>query len=340
IRAGLGLELEGEGFEERFLIADVTLGADFPAERRFWFEPTFHEGQSALLHKQADGSYRIDLQLGREADAEAEKRPEVVIPRLKKVFGETPFELDWVSVYTFQCRMLQRFVHGRVIFCGDSAHVVSPFGARGGNGGLQDVDNLGWKLAAVLGGAPEALLESYEVERLHGARENLMNSSRSTRFMSPDPGAERLFRDEVLKLAGAAPFARSMVNSGRLSRPCAYEDGPLNGPDAALPAGARPGAPCPDAPLTDPAGGEGWLLNALGAGFTLLSLGGEAALEGAETLSILDPGPALRARYLGEAPSAVYLIRPDQHVAARWRVWDARQGAAALARAQGRGGAT
>jgi len=331
IRAGLGLELEGEGFEERFLIADVNLKADFPAERRFWFEPTFHEGQSALLHKQADGSYRIDLQLGREADAEAEKQPEVVIPRLKKVFGETPFELDWVSVYTFQCRMLERFVHGRVIFCGDSAHVVSPFGARGGNGGLQDVDNLGWKLAAVLGGASASLLDSYEAERIHGARENLMNSSRSTRFMSPDPGAERLFRDEVLKLAGAAPFARSMVNSGRLSRPCAYDDGPLNGRDANLPAGARPGAPCPDAPLEG-----GWLLNAMAPGFTLLCLGCEAALEGAEILAVAKPGPELRARYLGEASSAVYLIRPDQHVAARWTAWDAGQGAAALARASGR----
>ena len=73
------------------------------------------------------------------------------------MLGErTPFELEWVSVYTFQCRRLERFVHGRVIFVGDSAHVVSPFGARGGNGGIQDADNLAWKLALVLKGEAPA----------------------------------------------------------------------------------------------------------------------------------------------------------------------------------------
>ena len=66
-----------------------------------------------------------------------------------------PFELEWVSVYTFQCRRLDRFVHGRVIFVGDAAHQVSPFGARGANSGFQDTDNLCWKLARVLrGGRP------------------------------------------------------------------------------------------------------------------------------------------------------------------------------------------
>ncbi|MEM1315472.1 MAG: FAD-dependent monooxygenase, partial [Pseudomonadota bacterium] len=295
--------------------------------------PEFHEGQSALLHRQPDDIYRIDLQLGWDADPEEERKPETVIPRIRKAVGDRAFSLEWVSVYTFQCRRLDRFVHDRVLFCGDSAHVVSPFGARGGNGGIQDVDNLGWKLAAVLSGAaPASLLESYDAERVHGADENIRNSARATRFMTPEPGAERLFRDEVLRLAGKAPFARSMVNSGRLSRPCAYDDGPLNGPEAeGLPAESRPGAPCPDAPL----GGD-WLLRALAPGFTLLCLGVDAELEGAETVVVADPGPELRARYLGEAASAVYLIRPDQHVAARWAAWDAGQGAAALAKATGR----
>ncbi|MEM6743022.1 MAG: FAD-dependent monooxygenase, partial [Pseudomonadota bacterium] len=332
IREALGLDFGGELFEERFLIADIHMEADFPAERRFWFEPEFHEGQSALLHRQPDDIYRIDLQLGWDADPEEERKPEKVIPRIRKAVGDREFSLEWVSVYTFQCRRLEQFVHDRVVFCGDSAHVVSPFGARGGNGGVQDVDNLGWKLAAVLRGeAPASLLGSYDAERVHGADENIRNSARATRFMTPEEGAERLFRDEVLRLAAVAPFARSMVNSGRLSRPCAYDAGPLNGPDAALPEGARPGAPCPDAPL-----GDGWLLHALAPGFTLLCLGCEATLAGAETVAIPDPGPELRARYLGEAGSAVYLIRPDQHVAARWTDWDPTQGAAALARALGK----
>lgn len=338
IRAMLGLDFAGELFEERFLIADIVMEADFPSERWFWFEPTFHPGQSALLHKQPDNLYRIDLQLGWGADPEREKKPENVIPRIEKVVEGRPFTLDWVSVYTFQCRRLARFTHGPVIFAGDSAHVVSPFGARGGNGGVQDIDNLGWKLAAVIRGeAPPALLESYDSERCEAADENIRNSARATRFMSPDDGAERIFRDAVLALAAHAPFARAMVNSGRLSLPCAYRPGALTGPDdPALPAGAAPGRACPDAPL-EPEGG--WLLNRLGDGFVLLGLNADPPpVDGAAALRLAAPaGGALARRYLGDAAAAVYLIRPDQHVAARWTACDAAAAAAALAKAKGRG---
>jgi 3-(3-hydroxy-phenyl)propionate hydroxylase len=67
-------------------------------------------------------------------------------------FGDIGFKLEWVSVYTFQCRRMTKFRHGRLLFVGDAAHQVSPFGARGANSGLQDTDNLVWKLAAVIDG--------------------------------------------------------------------------------------------------------------------------------------------------------------------------------------------
>lgn len=313
LRAMLGLDLTGELFEERFLIADIVMEADFPPERWFWFQPSFHAGQSALLHKQPDNVYRIDLQLGPDADPVEEKKPANVVPRIEKVVGDRPFELDWVSVYTFQCRRLERFVHGRVMFAGDSAHVVSPFGARGGNGGLQDVDNLGWKLAAVATRrATPRLLESYNSERVFGADENILNSSRATRFMSPADGVERLFRDQVLALAGHAPFARRLVNSGRLSVPCVYRM--PNAPDEpALPDVSRPGAVAPDAPCDN-----GWLLNALGGDVVLLALGVTAPdMTGAR---VVRPGlnDHIRRRYLGDADTAIYLVRPDQVIAARW----------------------
>lgn len=312
IRTTMGLDFDGELFEERFLIADIEMQGDFPSERRFWFEPNFHPGQSALLHKQPDNIYRIDLQLGWDADPEAERQPEKVIPRIEKAIGHRDFRLDWVSVYTFQCRRLRQFVHGPVIFCGDSAHIVSPFGARGGNGGLQDVDALGWRLAAVAKGHDRALLNAYDRERQHGADENLLNSSRTTRFMSPAAGAERLFRDAILSLAGKAPFARPLVNSGRLSVPCVY---PLTGPDdPGLPAGSRPGAVSPDAPLPG-----GWLIDRLGGAPILLAIGQPAPDVAGLRAIALEPTPELRTRYLGAVPSALYLIRPDQIVAARWQ---------------------
>lgn len=313
IRTMMGLEFNGELFEERFLIADIEMEADFPTERRFWFEPVFHPGQSALLHKQPDNIYRIDLQLGWDADPEVEKTPKVVIPRIEKVVGHSDFRLDWVSVYTFQCRRLDKFVHDRVIFVGDSAHVVSPFGARGGNGGLQDVDALGWRLAAVVQGrASAAALHAYDSERQFGADENIANSTRATRFMTPTDGIERLFRDQVLALAAKAEFARPMVNSGRLSKPCVY---PLAGaPDApSLPDISRPGTVAPDAPL-----GNGWLMDALGPTPVVLAVDGPAPdVPGARTIHI-EATPDITRRYLGDADRAIYLIRPDQVIAARW----------------------
>lgn len=326
IRGMLGLDFEGELFEERFLIADIEMEADFPSERRFWFEPDFHNGQSALLHKQPDNIYRIDLQLGWETDPELEKQPERIIPRIERVVGHRNFTLDWCSIYTFQCRRLRSFLQDRVIFAGDSAHLVSPFGARGGNSGLQDVDALGWRLASVVKGqAPASALQAYDRERVYGADENLLNSSRSTRFMSPAAGVERLFRDAVLHLAGRADFARPMVNSGRLSKPCIY---PLNAPDdAALPIGACPGSVAPDAPQ-----GEGWLLDALGGRFVLVAFGEAPELPG---LPVLRPerNPAVIRRWLGPAETALYLVRPDQVIAARWVSASGEAVAAALAAA-------
>lgn len=316
VRDMMGLDFDGELFEERFLIADIEMRAETPPERWFWFEPSFHPGQSALLHKQPDNIYRIDLQLGWDSDPEEERKPENVIPRIEKVVGHSDFNLDWVSVYTFQCRRLQNFVHDRVIFVGDSAHIVSPFGARGGNGGLQDVDALGWRLAAVLKRrSPESILSDYNAERIHGADENIMNSARATKFMTPADGVERLFRDQVLALAAKAPFARGWVNSGRLSVPCVY---PSDGADdPALPKISRPGSVAPDAPL-----GDGWLCNALGGGVTVMALG--CKVPDTDCAKVLTPeiSDTIRKRYLGDAKTAVYLIRPDQVVAARWPYCD------------------
>ena len=168
------------------------------------------------------------------------------MPRIRAAVGDRPFELEWSSVYAFRCARMQRFLHGRVIFMGDSAHLVSPFGARGGNGGIQDADNLCWKLAAVVKGtAPAGLLDSYDEERGRGADENIRNSRRTTNFMTPKSATERLFRDSILALAREFPFARSLVNAGRLSKPCSLEGFRLQSEDSGALGGAMvPGTPC------------------------------------------------------------------------------------------------
>lgn len=339
VRRMMGLDFIGRVFEDNFLIADVTMKADFPTERWFWFDPPFNKGQSALLHKQPDGVWRIDLQLGWDIDKEAEKQPERVIPRLKQMLGEeVEFDLEWVSIYTFQCRRMEKFRHGRVLFAGDSAHQVSPFGARGANSGFQDAENLVWKLKLVLDGkAPESLLDSYDQERVFAADENILNSSRSTDFITPKSEISRIFRDAVLDLSETESFARPLVNSGRLSMPAVYDGSPLNGADGAgLPVRTRPGAPAVDAPFAD-----GWLMDRLGGSFQLLGVGCKVpdslTLCGIEVLGlgVAEPGEALAARYLGEAQQAVYLLRPDQHIAARWTGFDQDEVDKALRRALG-----
>jgi 3-(3-hydroxy-phenyl)propionate hydroxylase len=316
----LGLAFAGRVFEERFLIADVEMTADFPSERWFWFEPPFHAGESALLHKQPDHIYRIDLQLGWDADPDAEKQPERVIPRIAAIVGERPFALDWVSVYTFQCRRLEQFVHGRVIFAGDSAHIISPFGGRGGNGGIQDADNLVWKLALIIKGQAGAeLLDSYNEERVHAADENMLHSSRATNFITPKSDVERAFRRAVLDLAASHPFARRMVNSGRLSTPCSLAGMSLQTPSSEA-AGPAPGLVCPDAPVMDN-GKPGYLLAHLGNDFKLLVIGDiEPPPCGLAIVRVgaggLEDFQGLVATRLGR--NVMYLVRPDQHIAARF----------------------
>jgi 3-(3-hydroxy-phenyl)propionate hydroxylase len=359
VRRQLGLESRGRSFRDRFLIADVRMAVDAPAERWFWFDPAFHPNQSVLLHRQPDGVWRIDFQLGWDADPEQEKQPERIIPRVKALLAhspamkDAPFTLEWASVYTFSCMRMERFRHGRVLFAGDAAHGVSPFGARGANSGVQDADNLGWKLAAVVRGhAPDALLDTYAREREAAADENIRHSTRATDFITPKSAASRLFRDAVLVLAKSHAFARTLVNSGRLSTPTTMHGSPLNTPDTAPFAGTlAPGAAAADARVTRADGREAWLLRQLGDGFTAL-VGHDPAVEaalrgvavGGFALDVLAIAPAPAgsalvdrdgdvARRYDLQPGSVVLLRPDAHVCARWRRPTRAQVEAALRRA-------
>ncbi|MBO6511813.1 MAG: FAD-dependent oxidoreductase, partial [Roseibium sp.] len=345
-RKMVGAGFSGQFFQDRFLIADIIMKANFPTERWFWFDPPFHRGQSALLHKQCDDVWRLDFQLGWESDPEEEKKPEKIIPRVKAMLGDdVEFELEWASVYQFACRRIDKFRYGRVLFAGDAAHQVSPFGARGANTGVQDIDNLAWKLKLVMDGdAPESLIDSYHEERAFAADDNLLNSTRSTDFITPKNEASRRFRDAVLDLAEVTEFAKPLVNSGRLSAPTPYQDSSLNTADeSSFGCKVAPGTCCPDAPV-EVKGKDGWFLNQIGEGFTLLVFGDEDASDvsvgnvSARVLrvgdDIEDASGTLAERYDGQ-PGTVYLIRPDQHVAARWRYFNDNKVEAALKTAIG-----
>jgi 3-(3-hydroxy-phenyl)propionate hydroxylase len=348
LRQMVGAEFAGQVFEDQFLIADVKMAAEFPTERWFWFDPPFHAGRSALLHKQPDDIWRIDLQLNPDADPTVEKRPENVRPRLARMLGHDKFEFEWISLYKFQCRRMERFLHGRVMFAGDAAHQVSPFGARGANSGLEDAENLAWKLDRVLrGSSPQALLATYHSERSAAADENIRESTRSTDFMAPVSPQEARLRKAVLSLAKETEFGKRMINGGRLSVPSVYES-PLSSVDGDdWRGGPRPGTSMPDAPV---AGDAAFLTEAFikaGKRFTLLAFGNGADIDAPDEVGVIrvgdglsdseglsDPEGLASRRYDAE-PGTSYLLRPDGYVAARFRHPTRSALDAALARATG-----
>lgn len=343
LRNMLGEDFTGKVFQDSFLIADIKIKGDmtFPTERWFWFEPSHGSGASTLLHKQPDDVWRVDFQIGWNVDRKEEMKEENVRRRLDAFLVGVEYDIVWSSIYTFQCKRMKDFRHGPVLFAGDAAHQVSPFGARGANSGIQDADNLGWKLGLVIQGkAPKSLMDSYSEERVHGADENILNSTRSTDFITPKSEISKLFRDAVLHLAGKVNFARPLVNSGRLSVPCVYDGLSLNGPDVLTggPERTRVGAPMVDAPADG-----AWLLDKLGGTFQLLTIDADAPdsldLDGISVGRIAvsaKANPEVAQRYLGDARSAVYLVRPDQHVAARWDAYSEAAVRGALNIATGR----
>ena len=219
----------------------------------------------------------------------------------------------------------------------------------------QDVDNLVWKLELVMEDlAPQALLDTYDGERICAADENIQATTRSTDFITPKGNASRTFRDAVLGLAKHHAFARQLVNSGRLSVPALLAHSTLNTADApgdTFACAMVPGACAADAPVTGPHGD--WLLAHLNGEFTLLAFDASVTPAAVATLAtdsiacaviqvggtavhgatLIEDKDGLLAQRYDANPHTCYLVRPDQHICARWRTFDLARVRAAIARA-------
>jgi 3-(3-hydroxy-phenyl)propionate hydroxylase len=246
IRSGFGLDPHTSHIADRWCITDVRFKEKYPTERWTWIEAPFNENRAVWQHPMADDVWRLDYQMPADCDPDYVSRRDVAEGRLRAHLGAIGFELVWVGPYEYRDHLLDEFLHGRVFFIGDAAHVVSPFGARGGNSGVQDANNLGWKLALVLRKqAPARLLQTYNPERRAAAQENLRVTSRTARFLAPQSEAERTLRRAAIELARDHPFARPLVNTGRMSVANAYPDSP---------AVTNAGWSLPNVPLTLPDG--------------------------------------------------------------------------------------
>jgi 3-(3-hydroxy-phenyl)propionate hydroxylase len=335
VRQALHIEPKVEAFDDRWCISDIRLPADFPTERWTWVEAPFNDNKAVWRHKMADNVWRLDCQLGPDGNMDAASQLAAVQDRVRGMLGPgVPYEVIWVGPWAYRSYVLDAMRHGRVLFAGDAAHLMSPFGARGGNSGIQDADNLAWKLALVVKDeAPERLLDSYDVERRHAAHFNVATTRRSGRFLAPRKGPEATFREAVLRLAKDQPFARAIVDAGRMSSPADYAGLPtVAADDAGFAAGPRPGQVAVHAPL-----GEANVVDLLGEGFVLLAFTSNppVPLPGLRVVHVPDDHGEAWRRY-DAAPRALYLIRPDHHVQARWRTVDMAAVQTELDRARGR----
>ncbi|MEY4755148.1 MAG: hypothetical protein RJA34_46 [Pseudomonadota bacterium] len=362
IRSAMNLQMEGASYEGFFVIADIRIDLPLPTERLAYFDPEWNPGNTILMHREPHGIWRVDYQLPPGETPEEALRPESLKTRIDAqlaMIGHAglKWEMDWSSVYSARTLTLPDYVHGSVIFTGDAAHLLPIFGVRGANTAFQDAQSLGWHLAFVVKGlAGPSLLANHSAERVGAAREIIQEAGKSTRFMAPPSAGFRLLRDAVLSLSLTQPFVRPLYH-WRTSRPHEYSHSVLNssGDDNALfTAGPAHGAPPQNIRLS----ADDFLLDHLGGGFDLLyfteaqgipssllqvvqaapdrgmplrviAVGATTAVAGAD-LTLPDPSGHFRQRYGVQASGAAYLLRPDQHVCARWLTLDATRLQAAL----------
>lgn len=342
VRAMLEVDFEGTSFDDAFLICDIE--ATLPGweqERRFYFDPTWNPGRQVLIHPCPLGLYRIDWQVEPDFDLEAERASGRLDARIRQIVGDTDYRLDWSSVYRFHARIASRFRVGRVLLAGDLAHLVAPFGARGLNSGVPDVENAAWKIAWTLRGwAGPGLLETYETERRAAAVENLAVTTATMDFLVPHSPEAAARRAELLDAARTDAAARERVDSGRLSEPYWYVESPLTTaaddrpwpgrPPRGAPPEPVPGVILPDAPV-DIAGRPDLTHVRQVARAGLLAVAGpEADLAAVREALREGAGPAPHAvvaldesersgillESLKAHPADIWLVRPDAHTCA------------------------
>ena len=157
VRKVLGLQLEGEAIDETpMLVADVEVEG---LDRRDWHIWPLTGGLPVGLCP-LPGTALFQL------TAKAESIGPDIESAVHRATGHRIARVRWSSIYRPAVRMVNRFRVGRVFLAGDAAHVHPPTGGQGLNTGVQDAYNLGWKLAHVLRGGPDSLLDTYEAERL------------------------------------------------------------------------------------------------------------------------------------------------------------------------------
>ncbi|MGK6317289.1 FAD-dependent oxidoreductase [Neorhizobium sp. DT-125] len=303
VRGALGVGFPGKTLGVRAMVADVALTG---LDRGWWHQ--FNDGDMQWMISICPLAGTDLFQLQGPVPLEGEVN--LSAGGLERMIGERTGRRDirvhsvnWASAYLMNARLAARYRVGRVFLVGDAAHIHPPTGGQGLNTSVQDAYNIGWKLASVLDGAREDLLDSYEIERRPVAEAML---GLSTRLLGAGKQGEITRGREVRQL-----------DIGYPASPLSVECGPKRN-------GLRAGDRAPDAPIKGAAGQPSRLFQLFRGTHWILLVDGQGAAAPRAGLhihrlgdkgDIVDAFGHIRETY-GLAPNECALVRPDGYVAA------------------------
>jgi 3-(3-hydroxy-phenyl)propionate hydroxylase len=299
VRELIGARLRHLGPAERWLVVDLV--ADAPLDVWPGVSQVCDPVRPATFMPVAGDRYRAEFRL-----SDGESADVLDLPALLDRFGAAGCTVTRAAEYTFAARLADRWRSGRVLLCGDAAHLTPPFIGQGLGLGLRDVHQLTWKLAAVLAGAHDGLLDTHQAERAPHARTLIRLAVLLGRLMTGGGAGAALVRRAVLAGLRRLPRAAAFVSSSRTPplRPGLLVRRPRFAP------GSPVGGLLPQPPIGRP----GRLDDVLGPGWAVLTAGGQVPGDW--------PGPVVHvadlrspelARWLGRRS---VLVRPDRIVAA------------------------
>ncbi|WP_262286309.1 bifunctional 3-(3-hydroxy-phenyl)propionate/3-hydroxycinnamic acid hydroxylase [Micromonospora sp. MA102] len=348
VRLLTGIDMTGESYTDHWLVAD-TLGD--PHDERYGL----HYGQPDRPHVIVPGQggrCRYEFLL-RPDEVPADRNPSFEL--IQQLVGPyrrlTPDQVERATTYTFNAVVADRWRLGRVFLLGDAAHMMPPFAGQGLNSGIRDADNLSWKLALVLRGYPDRLLDTYEPERRPHAEAMVKHSVDLGRIVMTTKPLVALARDVVVRAMSLLPAGRRYLSEMRFRPKARYLTAATTGAAAGTAGGPTDellGRILPQPRVLMADGRIGLLDEALGDGFALLAVAtgpgvwdavaGLGVLAAARRVDVIlddrnpdrftgDAGVAdidgLLQSDLAAARGRLVLVRPDRYVAAVFRPTDA-----------------
>ncbi|WP_280355524.1 bifunctional 3-(3-hydroxy-phenyl)propionate/3-hydroxycinnamic acid hydroxylase [Nocardia otitidiscaviarum] len=228
VREAIGVQLVGSAYADTWLIVDAKLPE--PIAHIPYFQMTLDPAAPSLTGRLAAGGHRWERRVMPWDDRDEILTPQAARRVIAEVANPDTAEILRHLIYTFRAKSAERWRVGRVLLCGDAAHLMPPMIGQGLNSGIRDVTNLTWKIAAVVkAGAPLRILDSYESERRPHADAITAMSVRAGRLVTMQSRWAAAIRDAMGVSLLRIPPLREHVRQGRWRPPARYHRGLLLG---------------------------------------------------------------------------------------------------------------